>query len=347
MRVRHVESMNTLDKHPSTHSYDVIGDVHGNADKLEDLLQSLGYISTPQPTHPRGQPVWSHPNCTAIFVGDLIDRGPAQIRTVDIARAMVDAGAARMVLGNHEFNAIAWATADPDVPGEHLRRRTGSEGRKNREQHERFLAEVGEDSELHHELITWFQSLPLWLQLDGGLRVVHACWDEDAMDVVGPMLDADGALTHDLIVAGSRRGSPEYDALETILKGPEIALPETHWYLDKDGHLRCNARFRWWDPDVSTLRNAAEMPPDAVGRDGLGLTTLPSTPLEPGLARPYTGTVPVVFGHYWRTENSVICSPAAACVDFSAGKGGPLVAYRWDGGLLRRDRLSPYTRVQP
>ena len=82
--------------------YDVIGDVHGQADKLERLLRQLGYMETPQPQHPRGQSLWSHPDRQAIFIGDLIDRGPAQIRTVDLVRAMVDAGAAQMVLGNHE-----------------------------------------------------------------------------------------------------------------------------------------------------------------------------------------------------------------------------------------------------
>ncbi|HEY4331060.1 MAG TPA: metallophosphoesterase [Ilumatobacteraceae bacterium] len=332
--------MNRLVHDPSSHGYDVIGDVHGHADKLEALLAALGYTSTPQPDHPRQQALWSHPDRLAIFVGDLIDRGPAQIRTVDIARAMVDAGAARMVLGNHEFNAIGWATPDPELPGEHLRRRSGSDGVKNRKQHQRFLAEVGEDSDLHRELIAWFSSLPLWLELDGGLRVVHACWDEQSMEVVRPQLSADGSLTPDLIVAGNRRGSAAHAALETILKGPEIALPETHWYQDKDGHLRRNARLRWWDPHASTLRQAAEMPPDAVGHDGRPLAPLPPSRLGLSAVEPYTGSTPVLFGHYWRTRASVVCSPTAACVDFSAGKGGPLVAYRWDGGLLDAAHLN-------
>jgi hypothetical protein len=45
-----------------------------------------------------------------IFVGDFIDRGPQQREVLRIARAMCEAGSASAVLGNHEFNAIGWAT---------------------------------------------------------------------------------------------------------------------------------------------------------------------------------------------------------------------------------------------
>jgi hypothetical protein len=86
--------------------YDVIGDIHGQADKLEALLRVLGYRN--------GAGVWRHSGRQAIFVGDFIDRGPAQIRSVNIVRRMTDAGAAHAVMGDHELNAIAWHT--PDSP---------------------------------------------------------------------------------------------------------------------------------------------------------------------------------------------------------------------------------------
>ena len=37
----------------------------------------------------------------------------------------------------------------------------------------------------------------------------------------------------------------------------------------------------------------------------------------------------MIHGHYWRTGAPDVISPTVACVDYSAGKGGPLVAYRW------------------
>ena len=85
--------------------FDIIGDVHGHADRLRSLLSLMGYKEN------RG--AWTHPDRTAVFVGDLIDRGPGQLETLRIVRAMVEAGSAQIVLGNHEFNAVAYATVDP------------------------------------------------------------------------------------------------------------------------------------------------------------------------------------------------------------------------------------------
>ena len=108
-------------------SHDIIGDIHGHADRLEALLTHLGY------QHRNG--AWRHPSRTAVFVGDFVDRGPAQLRTLELVRAMTDAGSARAVMGNHEFNAIAWATPDPVNNGDYLRPRLGETGEKNRLQH--------------------------------------------------------------------------------------------------------------------------------------------------------------------------------------------------------------------
>src|SRR5664279_6567909 len=116
-------------------AYDIIGDIHGHSEKLTHLLHKLGY------RHHLG--AWRHPDRSAIFVGDFIDRGPGQLETIGIVRGMLDAGTAQAVMGNHEFNAIAWHTPDPELEGEYLRRR----GIKNRNQHEAFLAKVEHDPE--------------------------------------------------------------------------------------------------------------------------------------------------------------------------------------------------------
>ena len=63
--------------------------------------------------------------CRATFVGDLIDRGPDQLRVLKTVKAMVDAGSAQMVLGNHEFNALAYATGGPPDPVVPRPRRSG------------------------------------------------------------------------------------------------------------------------------------------------------------------------------------------------------------------------------
>jgi hypothetical protein len=310
---------------PSRHSYDIIGDVHGQADKLEALLRKLGYHESAG--------AWRHPERQAIFVGDFIDRGPAQVRSVNIARRMVHAGAALAVMGNHELNAIAWHTPDPRQPGEYLRPHHSSRwGEKNRKQHAEFLAEVEHDPSLHVELIDWFLTLPLWLDLPG-LRVVHACWHTPFIRWLEPHLHQGRYLTRDLMRAATTEPDDEKDkdnaapslfkAVEALTKGIEVPLPEGHSFLDKDGHTRTRVRIRWWDAEATTYRAAAMLADEERA-------ALPETPI-PAQARLERPDAPLFFGHYWLVGDIRLQSPLCACVDYSAGKGGPLVAYRFDG----------------
>lgn len=102
--------------------YDVIGDIHGHSDKLDALLRKLGYRMH--------DGAWRHPERQAVFVGDFIDRGTKGVEVVRTVRAMVDAGSALAVMGNHEFNAVAWRMG--------LR----PHNERNRHQHQAFLAQV-------------------------------------------------------------------------------------------------------------------------------------------------------------------------------------------------------------
>jgi len=305
--------------------YDIIGDVHGCATQLEELLDTLGYRRT------GGSAAFRHPHRQAIFVGDLIDRGPEQLRTLEIARAMVDAGSARIVLGNHEFNALAYHTEWPPGSGRFLRPRS----ERNTRQHAAFLEQVtGPDRQRY---LQWFTTIPLWLDL-GGLRVVHACWHEESITTVRTHCGTSapfGRVEH--LVAAATAGHRLHGAIETLLKGPEIALTEYGGrpYHDKDGNVRTSARLRWWDGAGSTLRDLAEV--------GGGFTTVTGEPyppladtVVPQHVRSYTyrGTVPVFYGHYWRRdrpEHGHDWTRYTACVDFSAVAGGRLTAYRWSG----------------
>ena len=295
-------------------SCDIIGDIHGHADRLEALLKELGY------QHRNG--AWRHPSREAIFVGDFIDRGPGQLRTLELVRAMIDAGSARATMGNHEFNAIAWATPDPVNDGHHLRARHGDKGRKNRHQHEAFLAEVGEDSAAHQAWADWFLDLPVWIE-EPGFRVVHACWSPKHVDALRPHLRDGARLTPEIVEAASRKGSDSYDALETVLKGVEVQLPKGHTFTDKDGHVRHEIRTRWWNPDLTTYRAAY------IGPSGV---EIPDVPIDAHDRLPEPDR-PTFIGHYWfdPAEPIAPASRRVACVDYSVAKGGPLTAYRFDG----------------
>ena len=296
-------------------AYDIIGDIHGQAEKLHGLLRTLGYREAGG--------AWRHPSRKAIFVGDYIDRGPRQLDSVMTVRRMVDAGSALAIMGNHEFNAIAWHTADPIQPGEYLRPHSGSWGQKNRDQHMAFLAEVEHKPALHAELIDWFLTLPLWLDLPG-LRVVHACWHDGYMNELLSHLTADFKVPPDLMVAASREGQMAFRTIEGLTKGLEIALPDGHSFQDKDGHTRRNVRIRWWETEASTYRDLALMSDTAR-------LALPAVPIANDARAVYDNAKPVFFGHYWMKGTPVLQSPMAACVDYSAATDGPLVAYRWAG----------------
>ena len=294
-----------------TGAVDVIGDVHGQFDKLVALLAHLGYSES--------QGVWRHAERTAIFVGDLIDRGPRQLATVDLVAAMVEAGSARCIMGNHEFNAIAWVTRDPHRPNRFLRPHSKH---SNRKQHHAFLKEV-EGTHRHEQVIKWFRTLPLWLDL-GGLRIVHACWHQASMDRLAPLLGPGNTVTDELIVLGNRKGHWAFDAIEVVCKGPEVPLPDGVLFEDKDGKVRRAVRVRWWLPEARTFRDAAIVPSGDADR-------VPDAPLPPEWeGHPYSGC-PVLFGHYWFTGKPTVISPRFACLDYSVAKGGALVAYRWDG----------------
>ena len=112
--------------------YDVIGDIHGHADALRRLLIKLEYTEV--------EGAFRHDSRKVIFAGDFVDRGPDQKEVLRIARKMCKAGSASAVLGNHEFNATAWAT--PNGNGGYLREHS----KKNSAQHTEFLSQLGEGS---------------------------------------------------------------------------------------------------------------------------------------------------------------------------------------------------------
>lgn len=88
-----------VDRRDETGPFDIIGDVHGCADELEQLLGDLGYHVAWEGkdvtvTPPEGR--------KAVFVGDLVDRGPRSPDVLRIVRHMVEAGVGIAVVGNHD-----------------------------------------------------------------------------------------------------------------------------------------------------------------------------------------------------------------------------------------------------
>lgn len=88
------------DKRSEHGPFDIIGDVHGCCDELEELLGRLGYVRNESDVffHPDGRRV--------VFLGDFVDRGPRTVDTLKLVMAMHTAGSALCVPGNHDVKLL-------------------------------------------------------------------------------------------------------------------------------------------------------------------------------------------------------------------------------------------------
>ena len=90
--------------------FDIIGDIHGCADELELLLSRLGYAVVSRALDDlslAGGPVYAHPQGRkAVFLGDLVDRGPRSLDALRIVRNMMAQGNAMCVPGNHDMKLL-------------------------------------------------------------------------------------------------------------------------------------------------------------------------------------------------------------------------------------------------
>jgi protein phosphatase len=93
-----------FDRRDDRGPFDLIGDVHGCFEELYALLRLLGYqISAYGDTAGGlGYVVAPPPGRKAVFVGDLVDRGPAVPEVLRLVMGMVEAGSALCVVGNHD-----------------------------------------------------------------------------------------------------------------------------------------------------------------------------------------------------------------------------------------------------
>ena len=293
---------------------DIIGDIHGYADKLAGLLQQLGYRHN-------GQYFVPPAGHRALFIGDLIDRGSQQVATLEIVFAMLDADVADAVMGNHEYNALAFATPDPDNTEQYLR----SHSEVHQRQHEAFLAELPFGSPEHQYWLQRLYEIPLWIETEYAC-FVHACWDVDSMAVLKPLLTDDHCLTPAGLIATAKEDTVPFDALERVLKGVETPLPDGIVMVDKEGTQRSRVRVRWWHETLNqrTLREVARVPSSALAQ-------IPADALAENIDFALKTHKPVFVGHYWLTGTPEPLSPQVVCTDYSAAvDSGHLTCYQLD-----------------
>ena len=208
--------------------FDVIGDVHGCGDELEALLVELGYEAgeLPEDNPIWGRKVYRHPaGRKAVFLGDLVDRGPRIVDTLRLVRNMVEAGAAICVPGNHDMklmrklagkdvqitHGLAESLAELNALPEDIREGFAAEARK-------FL-----DGLVSHYLLD-----------DGKLVVAHAGMREE-MQGRGSGKVRDFALYGETTGETDEFGLPvrynwaaEYRGAATVVYG-HTPVPEPEW----------------------------------------------------------------------------------------------------------------------
>ena len=138
--------------------FDIIGDVHGCLDELVNLLGTLGYEVTDSPQAVNAK----HPEARkAIFLGDLVDRGPNSPAVLRLVMSMVEQGNALCLPGNHDVKL--------------LRKLRGRDVRITHGLAETLEQLEVESEEFKQKIAAFIDSLVSHYVLDGGrLVVAHA-----------------------------------------------------------------------------------------------------------------------------------------------------------------------------
>ena len=290
--------------------YDIIGDIHGQASMLKDLLKSMGYEVR--------KGVYKHESRKAVFLGDFINRGPEILETVRTVRAMVEAGNALAILGNHELNAIVFELKDK--AGKPLFKRLLKYRMPLTQTFKEFV-HIPDEYKSH---IRWMRTLPMFLELDG-IRIVHACWDEPSIEIVRDNY-IEGRLKKSVLKQISKNSNEVSQAFWQTCKGIDFKLPNDLLVYDETGQAHRRFRTKWWlNPKGMKFQDLS-----LESRFDLPAYTIP--PEISGERIPYGEDEPIVFfGHYCLKNGDNIFTPNLCCLDSCVSRKGKLAAYRWSG----------------
>ncbi|KML32579.1 bis(5'-nucleosyl)-tetraphosphatase PrpE [Rossellomorea marisflavi] len=141
---------------------DIIGDIHGCYEELTTLIEKLGYTWAGEiPVHPERQ---------LAFIGDLTDRGPRSLDTIDLVAALCSQGKARYVPGNHCDKLYRYFLGH-DVQIRHGLETTVAEWASS---------SPSKQEAIKKKFLALYEDAPLYDVLDGGrLILAHAGMKEE------------------------------------------------------------------------------------------------------------------------------------------------------------------------
>ena len=294
----------------TVHHYDIIGDVHGFAALLKKLLKAMGYSRT--------NGAWKHPQRTAIFIGDFINRGPEIRETLQIVRSMTEEGSAMAILGNHEYSAILYHIKDSN--GMYLSRHIAG----NRNQIQSTLTAFKAYKEEWREYLSWFRTLPFFIDL-GKIRIAHAYWNDNEMQYLSEFIPP-GKLKKSLLRSIHEEQQPAASMIYKTLKGLEFQCPQDLILKCSKGMSRKVFRMNWWEsPEKKNFRQLS------FGNKFLLPEYTVPVEIVPAF-EPYSTEKPIVFfGHYCLSQGPAILQSNICCVDGCVVGSEKLSAYRWSG----------------
>lgn len=263
---------------------DIIGDIHGELDALDSLLEILAN---------KNQASYKTGERTLVFIGDFCDRGPDSPGVIKRIQQLVEGGQAVAILGNHEINLLNNDAKDG----------SGWFFDKRIERDNPFYSPYKRvtNSIEKKDIVEFFNSLPIVLERDD-LRIVHATWHDASIEKI--------------------RHLPVGSIAENFYQWEK----DVRHYAEQSGlWSRYQAEMKQWSPQ---LENAETKPPflHAVAEYEIAIRDFnPFKVLTSGLEQPvsqafysgnrwrfsdrvpwwntYSGTTPVVIGHYWRLFN--------------------------------------------
>jgi hypothetical protein len=290
--------------------YDIIGDIHGYASLLKQLLTRLGYK--------RADGIWRHPSRKAIFVGDFINRGPEIREALTIVRGMVEAGSALAILGNHEYSSILYHIKDDN--GTFMTRHIAG----NRNQIQKTLTVYQDFNEEWMDNLKWMRTLPFFLDL-GEIRIAHAYWNDKEIARLKEYLPK-GRLKKKFLRDMHETHPDMASIVYKLLKGLEFRCPKDLIIKCSKGLSRKAFLLQWWaDPKDKTFRQLY------FGNKFI----LPDYHFPVEIApnyEPYSPNDPIVFlGHYCLSGGNEIVQKNICCLDSCVHTTGKLSAYRWGG----------------
>ena len=310
--------------------YDLIGDIHGCGNTLIRLLEQMGYS--------KKNGVYQHAKRKAVFVGDIIDRGPNIRLACHVVRDMVDAGHADIVMGNHEYNIVTYLTeAPPGFNRQYIRAHT----KRNNFIVEQTLNQFAQYPQEFKEFLAWFNDIPLFLDYEH-FRVVHACWDQHMIDEYLRRYGSN-KLSKAMLAESVNPESFLYRFLDRMLRGTSLKLPDNRAITSKDGMVRQFFRTKFWEDAPAQYRDVV-FQPDPLPEDIEHALLSPEEKQQLLFYGP--NEKPLFIGHYWMQGIPAPIASNIVCLDYSAVKYGRLVAYRLDHETLPQAHKFTWVRVE-